>query len=400
MRTSVAIVNSFDFGSTGVLCQYLRNASAPDINPVFLCSCEPHSGAADYYLYEHTSKLSRVISSYRAKAFNAYGFLQKKATKRALDFFDKTVHQGDQVVLHLHQLESSMFDLEELLNYAERRNARVFITLHDCWIFTGKCAYYDINGCRLWQDGCRRCPNHRDFPSTFASSLGNTHARKIQLLLKHQNRIVFICPSRWIYGELGKSLLKDMRRIVLNNGIALPQPPIETGKGRDANSRIGLIAAASPWTERKGLKYLSGLAKQLDYSRYSLTIVGDVAGELFPAETNLTGLLPREQLLIEFSKNDYFLNPTLEDNFPTTNIEALSLGLKVIAFRSGGACEAFDENTGYVCESKSVDALARLINSLNANQGRDACSAMARKYYSEDSFVKKHYHLYRYGMEK
>ena len=44
-----------------------------------------------------------------------------------------------------------------------------------------------------------------------------------------------------------------------------------------------------------------------------------------------------EELIDIYSSADIFVNPTLEDNFPTTNLEALACGTPVITFKTGGA---------------------------------------------------------------
>ena len=56
-----------------------------------------------------------------------------------------------------------------------------------------------------------------------------------------------------------------------------------------------------------------------------------------------------------YSAADVFVNPTLEDNFPTTNLEALACGTPVITFKTGGSVESIDRNTGYIVEKGNID---------------------------------------------
>ena len=37
-----------------------------------------------------------------------------------------------------------------------------------------------------------------------------------------------------------------------------------------------------------------------------------------------------------YSAAEVFVNPTLEDNYPTTNIEAIACGTPVITYETGG----------------------------------------------------------------
>lgn len=52
-----------------------------------------------------------------------------------------------------------------------------------------------------------------------------------------------------------------------------------------------------------------------------------------------------------------FCNPTMADNFPTVNIEALAAGTPVVTFNTGGSPEAIDESTGIVVEQGNIDKL-------------------------------------------
>lgn len=46
-----------------------------------------------------------------------------------------------------------------------------------------------------------------------------------------------------------------------------------------------------------------------------------------------------DELVGLYSEADVFINPTLEDNFPTTNLEALACGTPIVTFNTGGSAE-------------------------------------------------------------
>ena len=54
-----------------------------------------------------------------------------------------------------------------------------------------------------------------------------------------------------------------------------------------------------------------------------------------------------------------FVNPTYEDNFPTTNIEALACGTPVITYDTGGSPEAVDKSTGFVVDKGDIAGIVR-----------------------------------------
>jgi len=93
---------------------------------------------------------------------------------------------------------------------------------------------------------------------------------------------------------------------------------------------------------------------------------------------------------------DVFVNPTLEDNFPTTNLEALACGTPVITYRTGGSPEAIDDATGFIVDYQDVEALARQIvtvcetNAISAN----VCRKRAENFYNKKIVFQQYITLY------
>ena len=58
-----------------------------------------------------------------------------------------------------------------------------------------------------------------------------------------------------------------------------------------------------------------------------------------------------------YSNASVFVNPTYNDNFPTTNLEALACGTPVVTYNTGGSPEAIDSETGAVVEQGNVRQL-------------------------------------------
>lgn len=393
MRNKQLIIfNSFDYGSTGILCNYLK-CNYPDNfkSPIFVCSNKAKNHYADYYLYDHTSKIYRKIESTKAALYNSYGFVGKRASNNIIKSLKENISENDKLIISVHQIESSLFDLETIISFAKKYNAKIYFTLHDCWLFTGKCPYYDISKCNKWKTECDVCPCRKEFPFTYKKNLKKSFERKIQLILDNKDLITLVCPSNWMREQLKESKLNQINCVVIHNGIELCQPKNDIG----LSNKIGLIAAAFPWVERKGLKYLKYLSNHLDYNKYSLTVVGADSSEGFSNNTIIYPTMSREELFIELSKNDYFLNPTLEDNFPTINLEALSQGLKVVSFITGGSCESFDDNTGYSVDTNEEEFL-KTVNTLKKNVEKSACIDRVSKHFTKDIFISKYYNLFDY----
>ena len=95
-----------------------------------------------------------------------------------------------------------------------------------------------------------------------------------------------------------------------------------------------------------------------------------------------------EELAEYYSMADVFVNGTLEDNFPTTNLEALACGTPVITFDTGGSPESLTEACGRVVPKGDVEALTRaVLKERQEPKSRDACLQRAERYKKEDRFL-------------
>ena len=65
-----------------------------------------------------------------------------------------------------------------------------------------------------------------------------------------------------------------------------------------------------------------------------------------------------------YTTADCLVNPTLEDNMPMVNLEALACGTPVAVFRTGGCPEAVDETCGIVVEQGDTEELCSAVRTL------------------------------------
>lgn len=95
-----------------------------------------------------------------------------------------------------------------------------------------------------------------------------------------------------------------------------------------------------------------------------------------------------EELAKLYAEADVYVNPTLEDNFPTTNIEALACGTPVITFATGGSPEAVTESCGRIVPKGDMEALCQAVKALCENEkiSEAACRERALRYNKYDRF--------------
>jgi len=137
-----------------------------------------------------------------------------------------------------------------------------------------------------------------------------------------------------------------------------------------------LLGVASVWDSRKGLEYFLELEKLIPES-YRIVLVG-LTKEQMQSLPDRIITFERTNSVNELRElygiADIFVNPTLEDNYPTTNLEAIACGTPVITFDTGGSPESA-ELFGCAIEEKSAEQIyRRIMNPLFSKKEYD-CSA-------------------------
>lgn len=353
------------------------------------------------------------ISKVQTKLTGHHGFNNIHETRRLLKWIDKV----NPDIIHLHNIHNHYVNIKLLLTYIEKRHIPCVLTMHDCWTFTGHCAYFDYSGCEKWKTGCRKCPSLHDYPRTFSpidpSAWNYRHKRE----LFRQLNVTLVTPSQWLANLVSESFLNDKQCMMINNGV---DTDVFRPCGNSVKQKLGIdgkrmiLAMASGFTKRKGIDYLLKLPEMLTDNEV-LVLVG-----VKPEQKHL---LPKEKCIgIECTNNvnelaeyysiaDVFVNTTLEDNFPTTNIEALACGTPVVTFNTGGSVESvFDGETqiieenitftgvGAVVPQKDLFALLKAVRTV-CGQGKklyqSECRNKAMSRYEKETQYKKYIMLYK-----
>lgn len=327
------------------------------------------------------------------------GFGSKTVTKRFLKWLD-SVHPD---ILHLHNLHGFYLHVGMFFDYIKSHNLPVIWTLHDCWPMTGQCAFFDQIACEKWKNGCCDCPIYRtQYPySLFKDNSRENYTVKKEVFTNVKDMTI-VTPSKWLAGIVSNSYLKDYPVKVIYNGIDLELfKPVPEAASTDKRKII--LGVANIWETRKGLEYFLKLADILDTRSYHIVLIGvspkqqrhihrNYAGSI----TALTKTSSQEALVQWYNRAYVYVNPTLEDNFPTTNLEALACGTPVITFDTGGSPEAITEKCGIVVDKGNLEQLKDAILSLERRTDitSTACREQAMNFNKECAF-REYLALYR-----
>ena len=374
-------------GSTGKICTDLamalqneghtvRIAYGRDINNQYQDIAVQIGGKTD--LYYHGLK---------ARFFDKSGL----GSRRATDRFIKWVKEYDPDIIHLHNIHGYYINIEILFDYLKRSQKRILWTLHDCWAFTGHCAYFDMANCYKWKNGCKgKCPCVKDYPKSMVSQANYNWEMKNDLF-NSLNDMTIVTPSVWLTNLVKQSFLKKYPIRVVHNGIdTTVYYPTESrfreNYGLEKN-RL-LLGVAAVWDKRKGLSDFIRLASMIDDDT-RIVLVGLNKDQLKTLPSNIVGIertSSSQELAGIYTTADVFLNLTYEDNYPTVNIEAQTCDTPVITYRTGGSIESVPANQ--VVEVGDLTSIINLINGTALQTLHD--NSFDKKY-----MIKKYIELYK-----
>lgn len=115
-----------------------------------------------------------------------------------------------------------------------------------------------------------------------------------------------------------------------------------------------LLGVASVWDKRKGLEDIVMLSERTD-DQAIVVGVSEKQKSILSRIVTFTRTNNVNELRKLYSVADVFINPTYEDNFPTTNIEALACGTPVITYDTGGSPEAAGDKAGAVVRKGNLE---------------------------------------------
>ena len=323
--------------------------------------------------------------------FDKHGLGSRMATNKFINEIDKI----NPDIIHLHNIHGYYINIEILFDYLKSINKPIIWTLHDCWAFTGHCAYFDIIGCIRWKSACYNCPQRKSYPVSLLFDNSKNNFRIKKKIFCGLNKMTIVTPSKWLAELVSESFLKEYPIRVINNGIDLENFKQSENSIRHKyklESKFIILCVASVWSDSKGYSFILDLSKDLK-SDEIIIMLGLTEKQKKKLPKQIIGVCKTNntrELAEIYTAADVFINPTLQDNFPTTNLEALACGTPIITFNTGGSVESINKNCGYVVEKGDKKELLIRINEIKkktkANYSSHCRNNAIKLYDKEDRF--------------
>lgn len=380
----ILFINSVCNGSTGTICKNLYKAAVEDGHECCIAYGRGETPKG-YNTIKIGNKLDFYLHVLKARLFDASGFGSKRATKE----FIKKIDEFKPDIIHLHNIHGYYVNIEILFKYLkEHPEIKKVWTLHDCWAFTGHCPHFEYEKCEQWKNECEKCIRIKEYPKSLIDRCNNNYKIKKMLFTNVEN-LVLVSPSRWLEKLIKKSYLMDYPVEVINNGIdtnIFKYTKSDIKEKYNIKSKKIILGVASVWDKKKGLDTFIELSKKLD-DDYQIVLIGLNKKQIKKLPNNVIGIDRTEnvqELVKWYSAANVFFNPTLEDNYPTVNLEAIACGTPVITFDTGGSSES-SEFFGITIDKKiSFEKFIKeILDKKFKNNSFDISIRNMEKYYKE-----------------
>ncbi len=330
--------------------------------------------------------------------FDMEGLISKRATKELIQKIKKIKPD----VIHLHNIHDHYLNYSILFEYLAKNDIPVVWTQHDQWAATGGCCYVP-DDCEKWRTGCCDCPLRHGM--RVDRSIINYFLKKESF--SSVKSLTLVPVSEWLGGMLKESFLGKGEIQVIHNGIDTNIfCPTEATVHQQYNivGKKIVLGVASEWSERKGLPDMLKLAYLLPKDEYVVVIVGKILKKLTLEKNKGCPVIfiDRTQNVHElvqiYSAASVYVNPTYQDNYPTTNLEAMACGTPVVTYDTGGSPEPVSAETGMVVEQGNITTLLEAVKQVCERDCKEydiACRKRAVEYFDKDKCFEKYIELYR-----
>lgn len=328
--------------------------------------------------------------------FDNHGLASRFATKRIVE----KIKEIKPDVIQLHCIHGYYLNYKILFKYLNTTNIPVVWTFHDCWAFTGHCAYFDRVHCEKWKSGCGECLLSKAYPKSLIDRSRYNYNNKKSLFTSNKN-LHIVTVSHWLENLTRVSFFaeKDIRTIYNGVDTGVFHPKDDTIKSSFGNNKKVLLAVASTWDQRKGFD---------DYIELARLLPDDIVVVLIGLPDHLISGLPNnvigkkktnsvDELVGYYSDADIVLNLSYEETFGLTTVEGFACGTPGVVYNATASPELITPETGLIVEPGNIKGVAEAVDRI-LRKGKsyyfDSCRKRAELFFNKDDRFLEYLNLY------
>lgn len=330
------------------------------------------------YAYKFVTKFEYYAHNVFSRLFGLEGYGSFLGTKRLIRFIKKIKPD----VIHLHNLHGHFLNVPMLFKYLGKMQTPIVITLHDCWIFTGKCIHPTLSGCDKWKTECFNCPAKREYPESRTFDFSNKMFSDKKRLIEKLNVKAVIGVSDWVADLAKQSFLNKFNIIRLYNWIntevfkpydleAITQVLDKYCVDRD---KFTVICVAAAWAEnsqknRELIEFAEKLGNDYQVIAVGLNSQSIKGDNVVPIDF----IKDAEELAKLYSFAGAYVHFSVADTFGKVIAEAMSCGTPAVVYDVSACAELVAGGCGAKVAPHNVDALVEKVNEIRM-AGKDKYS--------------------------
>ncbi len=334
------------------------------------------------------------------------GLYSVHATKRMIGLIKKM--RPD--IIHLHNIHGYYLNIKMLFHFFKEYGRPVIWTFHDCWPFTGHCAYFEKYGkyelCNKWKKQCEKCDRISEYPKSLTDGSRKNYIHKKEVFTEYGN-ISIVTVSDWLKQRVNESFLAKFPVYTIYNGVDLNVfKQCDSEKLRikyNLEKKKVVLGVANIWSGLKGLTDFIQLAGVLDNTEYQIVLLGvdEKVQKNIPYQILA---LPRtecvEELVEWYNTAEVHFNASRAETFGMTVIESLACGTPVVSYNICAMKEILDASCGYLVDKiGDVKEAARFIRKCNKPEMKPSCIARSVAF-EKNMQYRKYMALYKMILEK
>ncbi|MFI5384826.1 MAG: glycosyltransferase family 4 protein [Fimbriimonadales bacterium] len=223
-----------------------------------------------------------------------------------------------------------------------------------------------------------------------------------RMIARAVGEVVFVCKNDQDLATRLRILPSGKPTCVIYNGVRVEDLPRATGQDKN---RVGFLGRL---VRQKDPELIGAIALLLLERGYEPLIIGGgeeepVVRRILGGETTtratITGMLPKEEALKALSTCGAMILPSRWEGFPVSILEAMGMGVPVIAAAVNGVPEAVrDGETGFLVSGRTAEDFCAPLEALKDEALRaritDAALRLVRKQFSMRACTAAHEELY------
>lgn len=345
------------------------------------------------------SKFGEYMHYAEGLIFDNHGMASRSSTRKVIELIKEIKPD----VIQLHCIHGYYLNYKLLFEYLNTIDVPVVWTFHDCWAFTGHCAHFMSAACYKWRDeGCSLCPLKYDYPKSLFDFSARNYSIKRKLFSQNKN-LHIITVSKWLEKITRESFFHNKSIQTIYNGIDIDIfKPVDSSGLRTRLNLQGkhvLVAAATAWTENKGLNDYIQLVNLLS-DDVTLILLGLADEQIKQLPSTIIGKRRTDsahELAQYYSMADIVLNLSYQETFGLTTAEAMACGTPGIVYNTTASPELITNETGSIVELGNIEEISKTIKDI-ISKGKAfysyQCRNRAVMLFDKDNRFMDYIHLY------